>query len=554
MIAAWMLYSLLAGVLVLVSAQALERWCRSRGWPTRWVWFGGLVATFVWSVAALVQVVGAADGSVPALTGGAAAAGAAGTVAGAAGWWAAMAALAGQLASAIRGVLGPPVDGAYAVVAGGAARTTGDVGLLGLWLLATAVLLLVLGSVLLRIRRARTGWRAGWIGDVAVLISERFGPAVVGLLRPAIVTPSWLLERPAEWQRLVVRHEDEHRRARDPQLLALGAVLVTLLPWNLPMWWLLRRARLALELDCDARVLRGGVAPLSYGSLLLDIAGRMPARLFSAPALADSRAHLERRLLAMSEKHSGRAGAQAVAVVLALGLLGAFACGTEAPTAATVRDLDARQATAQAELVGVLEAGSDGSAPLYVLDGEVASEAAVKAIPPAEISSIQVLKGEAAVGPFGVRAADGVVHVITKKAAAAGVEKKLQYVAEQAVVQQREFEAAAAEQANGGVVVRRREAATAEEGVAIRKKEAAAAEFKRQAEAGATAGGELKLRSEAPLFVIDGEVKPASFRLDGLAKESIQSIEVLKAELAVSRYGERGANGVIIITTKGGGR
>jgi len=271
----------------------------------------------------------------------------------------------------------------------------------------------------------------------------------------------------------------------------------------------------------------------------------MPARLFPAPALADSRVHLERRLLAMTENNQGRAGGWGAALVLALGLLGAFACGTEAPTAATVQDLDVSEFKARAEQSGLLATRSDGKAPLYMVDGRVVPEAAAREIAPEDIASIQVLKGEVATGPYGIKAANGVVHVITRKEVAAKTKEQLAFVAESVLFRQQEALGVASKQA-GATVVQRKEAAAS--GVVIRKAEAGAPG------AAGVASGELRLRSEAPLFVVDGDVKPASFSLESLSKESIERIEVLKAAAAVSRYGERGVNGVIIITTKGGGR
>ena len=75
------------------------------------------------------------------------------------------------------------------------------------------------------------------------------------------VKARWLLRRAPDEQRIVLAHEAEHVRARDPLLLAAGCAGVALLPWHPVSWWLLARLRLAVELDCDRRVLRRGVAP-----------------------------------------------------------------------------------------------------------------------------------------------------------------------------------------------------------------------------------------------------------------------------------------------------
>lgn len=53
-----------------------------------------------------------------------------------------------------------------------------------------------------------------------------------------------------------------------------------------------------------------------------------------------------------------------------------------------------------------------------------------------------------------------------------------------------------------------------------------------------------------PLIVLDGEALPANFNMSILKPESIEKIEVLKDASATAIYGEKGKNGVIIITSK----
>ncbi len=59
-------------------------------------------------------------------------------------------------------------------------------------------------------------------------------------------------------------------------------------------------------------------------------------------------------------------------------------------------------------------------------------------------------------------------------------------------------------------------------------------------------------KSSDPLYVIDGII--SSSGLDGLNPQDIQSMEVLKDASSTAVYGSRGANGVVIVTTKGGER
>ncbi len=72
-------------------------------------------------------------------------------------------------------------------------------------------------------------------------------------------------------------------------------------------------------------------------------------------------------------------------------------------------------------------------------------------------------------------------------------------------------------------------------------------------------GGAVKIRvrgsnsvtkSNDPLYVVDGMVRESG--LDGINPEDIQNMQVLKDASSTAIYGSRGANGVVIITTKSG--
>lgn len=72
-------------------------------------------------------------------------------------------------------------------------------------------------------------------------------------------------------------------------------------------------------------------------------------------------------------------------------------------------------------------------------------------------------------------------------------------------------------------------------------------------------GGSVKIRvrgsnsinkSNDPLYVVDGIVRESG--LEGINPEDIQSMQVLKDASSTAIYGSRGANGVVIITTKSG--
>lgn len=181
-----------------------------------------------------------------------------------------------------------------------AAWEAADLLLLPAWALATLALLAGAGLLLAALQLRRRRWRRATVAGAPVLVSARTGPAVVGFLRGRIVLPEWALGWDEERQRMMVEHEREHLRARDPLLLLLGWLAAALVPWNAALWWQLRRLRLAVEVDCDARVLRRRPDVQAYGSLLLEVGSLVAARRVPAVALTEPPSFLERRIRAMT--------------------------------------------------------------------------------------------------------------------------------------------------------------------------------------------------------------------------------------------------------------
>ncbi|WP_139925211.1 M56 family metallopeptidase [Hymenobacter sp. DG01] len=159
--------------------------------------------------------------------------------------------------------------------------------------------------------------------------------------------------------------------------------------------------------------------------------------------------------------------------------------------------------------------GAEGQAlvaaePLYFLDGKPATKAEVEALSPAAIESVNVLKKEDAKA-FGEKASSGVILVITKKNKdSAEVQAFLKahnisYTPPTPEVQQ---------------IIN---AVTAGKGLPA---------------------ADLQGR----LLLINGkEATPGETKLPA---GSVQSVYVLDAEKATAKYGEKGKNGAVIITTK----
>ena len=202
-----------------------------------------------------------------------------------------------------------------------------------LWAVSSALILLALclSAGLLYWRKRR--WTPGRVCDAPVLIAPDVGPAVVGLLRPAIVLPAWLMHASVEHQQLVMAHEQSHLDARDPQLLTLALCLLVVMPWNLPLWWQLHRLRRALEVDCDARVLRGGRDVRDYCETLIEVGQNQSTYIGAAAAMSESKSFLEQRIRIMLLKPMKWARVSATALACLSVAMVAFAAQVSPPNA-----------------------------------------------------------------------------------------------------------------------------------------------------------------------------------------------------------------------------
>src|SRR5260370_41000251 len=92
------------------------------------------------------------------------------------------------------------------------------------------------------------------------------------------------------------------------------------MPGSLALWWQLMRLRVAVEMDCDARVLRHADAR-SYGALLLEVARpRRRASLVGMIAFAERATQLERRISVLARHRVATSRAARVAAI-AVGLV-----------------------------------------------------------------------------------------------------------------------------------------------------------------------------------------------------------------------------------------
>lgn len=121
-------------------------------------------------------------------------------------------------------------------------------------------------------RRQADPRQSALVDGIPIVVTDVVGPATVGLVRSDVLVPRWVLTLPPAQRQYVLRHEEEHRKSHDGIILFLASLPLVLAPWNLALWWYLRRLSLAVEIDCDKRVVGALGDAHAYGALLLRVA------------------------------------------------------------------------------------------------------------------------------------------------------------------------------------------------------------------------------------------------------------------------------------------
>lgn len=548
MTGAWMLYALAVGALIAVAAVSAEWMLKSARRPVRFVWITAIALTVMFTIIAPLRVQPTAPNSAPqvlTLPSNVVVTEHAPTL---------LARIVGG-AESVTQTIAQPFQQVMKFAGAAPPIVNRSVGVL--WIISAAVASLLLLAVYSRSMRDRLHWPRMRVLGRNVRVAPDVGPAVFGVAPPEIVIPRWVLQRNEDEQRLVLEHESEHVRAHDPLLLVIACIAVALMPWHAALWFMWSRLRLAVELDCDSRVLKRGVQKPAYGELLVELSSQRPWDSLPMPAFSWGSSHLEKRLVAMTARPAKFTMARRFAGACVVAFTMVAACRSEMPTAAEIRSMDASTVASRLNRIS--------DSVVYVVDGKRVASAEAKAILPESIASVEVLKN-------GQKSNVAEIHISTVKDTLTALDKRNDAATKLMKVARADSMNTGGLRVYGDTLRLR----TSEVGdtatlkpqtVQITASNGDASMQLMRADSGQTgprfrlrgsqecAAGRIRVRGQGegfvcdPLIIVDGVIV-ANADFSKLNPDRIESIEVIKGAAAVATYGQTAANGVISIKLK----
>ena len=268
--------------------------------------------------------------------------------------------------------------------------------------------------------------------------------------------------------------------------------LACCLQWFNPAIWLFKRELRAVhEYQADHEVIASGYDAKQYQTLLIKKAA---GRNWSSIASSLNHSILKKRLTMMSNQKSSRLAVIKIMMPIAVTAL-----------------LTAKFAESNAQTI-IVTSGKDNhfewkiqnveEKPLVMVDGKESSFEKVK---PSQVKSIRVVAGQPAKDEYGENGSNGVVEITTKDSDS-------------------DTSSASDENPIGPIVIRSSVKADGE----------------------VVNNWNVETPPALPLVIIDGE----EGTMESVNSSDIKSMMVLKGKAATDEYGDKAANGVVIITTK----
>ncbi|WP_270088338.1 M56 family metallopeptidase [Sphingobacterium sp. SYP-B4668] len=375
----------------------------------------------------------------------------------------------------------------------------------------------------------------------------------------------------------IFHHEEIHVKGKHTLDILLGEATL-ILCWYSPFVWMMRRAiRQNLEFLTDQQVLNRGVDKQTYQYSLLHVTKQGAAigigNQFNFKTL-------KLRIMMMNKRRSSKLQLSKYAFMLPLLIFTAGALTIDRAEAKienivsiaketvldvprpfmskdTVKQVDVQPVDKKIEIVQekpqpnvtirLTEMPLDNQ-PIYFLEGKQVDGDVMKALDPNRIEGISILKGEAAVVEYGPKAVNGAILITLKDPSKAKTPTEV-------------VDSLSTNRLNGKVTgIRVTDKADSTNRISLQhmiktlngEGSASTSKVSNLNEVSLVWKTENRLTEKVPLFIVDGVVKDYRSGENDLDPNTIRSISVLKNDAANALYGEKGKNGVILVTTKSG--
>ncbi|WP_324670798.1 M56 family metallopeptidase [Hymenobacter sp. GOD-10R] len=304
----------------------------------------------------------------------------------------------------------------------------------------------------------------------------------------------------------ILRHEQVHVQQWHTLDVLLAQLLQAFCWFNPAAWWLRRAVQDNLEFITDRAVLRTGLLDAKvYQYNLVKL-----SKLAPTAALANHFTFrtLKSRILMMNKQRSSSVTLFAYALLVPSLIVATISCSKP--------QIEPSTAAAQPTTVDISAEAKekrDVKLPdnmIYFIDGRESDKSVLAAMDPATIESMSIFKGEQAQKLFSVKTA-GVISIITK------ANKNSEAV--QRFKQRYSLSATGQDPNSANIKV-------------------------------TTTGNQEKANFPANVLIVVNGQESTTQAAEALDVKSIDRMEVLKGQKAIDQYGEKGKNGVILVTTK----
>ncbi|MDT0646763.1 TonB-dependent receptor plug domain-containing protein [Zunongwangia sp. F260] len=293
---------------------------------------------------------------------------------------------------------------------------------------------------------------------------------------------------------LILQHEKVHA-AQLHSLDIILANLTTAILWFNPFsWWYKKTIEQNLEFLADRETITAAGSRKAYQRALVKVS--VPE---FQPALTNHfyQSFIKKRIVMLNKKQNNKPKMWKISLVLPALMLFMFFFNVKTEAQILQKEEISSEKSSETQTLDSSQNEENEEDPLYVLNGVPSKKAIIDTIHPENIQKVNVLKGAKATALYGSSGRQGAVLISTKASES--------YIESQ----------------NNNP----------ENVVKIRKISGT-------------------INQDAKLIIVNGKIKEDDFNLDSIDPETIERIEVVKGEKAISGYGEKAKNGVINVVLK----